>query len=131
MYVFQTIFEAISHVPVHVGVADLKFLAYHALLPQYLEWAKGFPLTMDECQLRNKNWVELIPRRPDVDAIAEMFFPCKGKSKAKTFSAKSGAELYLYIRHEKYDAILEHLVQQDEHSRVPVSRYDYHRLFNE
>jgi hypothetical protein len=92
-------------------------MAYHALLPQYLEWSKSFPLVMDECLLRDKNWVELIPRQPDVDAIADKFFHSKGKTKAKTFSAKSGAELYLCIRHEKYDAILEHLVQLEERVR--------------
>jgi len=73
-------------------------MAYHALLPQYLEWSRNFP---------NKNWVELIPRQPDVDAIAEKFFSFKGKNKAKTFSSKSGTELYLCIRYDKYDAILD------------------------
>ena len=121
----KTIFEAISHVPVHIGVGDLKFLAYYALLPQYLEWSKGFPLEIAECQLRDKNWVELISRQPDIDAIADKFFACKGKRKVKTFSAKSVAELYMCIRYEKYDAILEHLVQLDEQSQVQVSRYDF------
>jgi hypothetical protein len=95
-------------------------LAYHALLPQFLEWSKNFSLTIDECQLRDKNWVELISRQPDVDAIADMFFSCKGKSKAKMFSPKNGVELSLSIRYEKYDAILEHLVQLDER-QVQVS----------
>ena len=76
---------------------------------------------MEECQLRSKNWVEFIPRQPDIDAIADMFFTSKGKSKAKTFSPKSGADLYLYIRYEKYDTILEHLVQLDEQNQVQVS----------
>ena len=96
-------------------------MAYYALLPQYLEWSKNFPLAIDQCQLRDKDWVELIPRQPDVDAITDKFFHCKGKSKAKTFSPKSGAELYLCIRYDKYDSILEHLVQLDEQSRAQVS----------
>jgi hypothetical protein len=97
---------------VHIGVGDLKFILYHALLHQYLKWSKDFPLTIDECQLRDKNWVELIPRKPDVDAIAENFFECKGKSKVKTFVSKKGVEIYLSVEYEKYDAILDHLAEQ-------------------
>ena len=75
---------------------DLKFLAYHALLPQYLEWSKNLPLAIAECQLRDKNWVELISRQPDIDAIADKFFVCKGKSKVKIFSAK-GVPNFTYV----------------------------------
>jgi hypothetical protein len=83
------------------------------LLPQYLTWSKGYPLSIDECQLRDKDWVELIPKRPDVDIISDKFFELKGRSKTKSFSAKKAAELYLCISHEKYDAILTHLVELD------------------
>ena len=69
-------------------------------------------MTIEECQLRDKNWVELIPRMPDVDAIAENFFESKGKSKVKTFVSKKGIEIYLSIEYEKYDAVLDHLAEQ-------------------
>ena len=54
-------------------------------------------------------WVELVPKHPDVDAVADHFFTSKGKNKGKVFMPKQGIELYLVITHEKYNAILQHL----------------------
>jgi hypothetical protein len=95
-------------------VLSLKHILYYALLPQFLRWSKGFPLSIEECELRNKNWVQLIPRQPDIDAIAERFFEAKPKSKVKVFSAKKGADLSLCVKNEKYQEILQHLVDLDE-----------------
>lgn len=115
----QNIFEAVSNVQVHIGAADLKFIAYYALLPQYLAWSKGYPLSIDECQLRDKDWVELIPKNPDVDVIADRFFEFKGKkARAKSFTPKKGAELSLSISYETYDDILTRLVELDDEPQV-------------
>jgi hypothetical protein len=111
----QNIFEAVSNIPVHIGVNDLKFVAYHAILPHFLKWSKDFPLLFDECELRTKLWVELIPKTPDVDAIADKFFDLKGKNKTtKVFSAKQGIDLYLAISNEKFESTLEHLANLDD-----------------
>jgi hypothetical protein len=107
---------------VHIGVGDLKFILFHTLLHQYLKWSKNFLLTIGECQLQDKNWVESIPRTPDVDTIAENFFENgKGKSKVKTFISKKGIEIYLLIEYEKYNAILDYLAEQTQ-SEVHLSR---------
>lgn len=103
---------------------SLKHILYYALLPQFLRWSKGFPLSIEECELRDKNWVQLIPRQPDIDAIAERFFEAKPKSKVKVFSAKKGADLSLCVKNEKYQEILQHLVDLDEAAEevgTPVS----------
>jgi hypothetical protein len=76
-------------------------MLYHALLPQFLEWSKGFPLSIEECELRDKNWVKLFPRQPDIDVIADQFFGTKAKSKDKVFSAKKSADLSLCVKNEK------------------------------
>lgn len=110
----QDIFEALSNIPVHIGADDLKLVLYHALLPQYIKWSKGFPIQLEDCQLRNKLWVELIPKHPDVDAVAEYFFSSKGKNKAKIFMPKQGIDLYLVITNEKYEAVLQHLSDTEE-----------------
>ena len=110
----QDIFEALSNIPVHIGANDLKWVLYHAVLPHYIKWSKGFPIQMDECQIRNKLWVELVPKHPDVDAVAEHFFTSKGRNKGRVFTPKQGVELYLVITHEKYEAILQHLSDIDE-----------------
>ena len=67
---------------------------------------------LDECELRDKNWVELIPRKLDVDAIVDYFFECKTKTKVKAFTPKSGIEVYLSIEYDKYDMILDHITKQ-------------------
>ena len=102
----QNIFEALSNIPVHIGANNLKWVLYYALLPHYIKWSKGFPLQLNECQIRNKLWVELVPKHPDVDAVTDQFFTSKGKNKAKVFTPKQGVDLYLVITHEKYEAIL-------------------------
>ena len=96
-------FEALSNIPVHIGANDLKTVLYLAILPQFVKWSKGFALPLDDCQIRNKLWVELIPKHPDIDAITDHFFSSKGKNKTKIFSAKQGIDLYLVITYEKYE----------------------------
>ena len=95
-------------------MSNLKHILYHALLPQFLHWSKGFPLSIEECELHDKNWVQLIPRQPDIDAIAEQFSEAKPKSKVKVFSAKKSADLSLCVKNEKYQEVLQHLVDLDE-----------------
>lgn len=116
----QDIFEALSNIPVHIGAVDLKWVLYHALLPQYIKWSKGFPLQLEDCQIRNKLWVELVPKIPDVDAVADYFFISKGKNKTKAFTPKQGVDLYLVITNEKYEAILQHISDIEEVSPSPT-----------
>lgn len=114
----------------HIGVKDLKFVAYHAILPHFLKWLKNCPLPFDECELRTKLWVELVPKAPDVDAIADKFFDNRGKNKAtRVFSAKQGIDLYIAISQEKYESILEHLAIDDDDDRYKsVSIFDLQLL---
>jgi hypothetical protein len=94
-------------------------LVYYTLLPKYLQWSRDFALDMNECELRTKDWVEILPKFPDIDAISEKFFAFKGRNKAvKMFNAKSGIDLSLVIQHEKYEAILSHLQDLEESNAV-------------
>ena len=109
---------------------SLKHILYHVLLPQFLGWSKGFPLSIEECELRDKNWVQLIPQQPDIDAIAEQFFEAKLKSKVKVFSAKKGANLSLCLKNEKYQEVLQHLADLDEaNEEVWSSGHQYHSVY--
>jgi len=112
----QNLYEAVNNIPVHIGVSNLKHILYHALLPQFLDWSKGFPLSIEECELRDKNWVQLLPRQPDINAIAEQFFEAKPRSKVKVFSSKKSADLSLCVKNEKYQEVLQHLINLDEAS---------------
>ena len=90
-------------------------MAYHAVLPHFLKWSKDCSLLFEECELRTKLWVELVPKNPDVDAIADKFFDLRGKNKAtKIFSAKQGIDLYLCISNEKFESILDHLANDGD-----------------
>ena len=112
---FQNLFESIPNVHVHIGAAELKSLVYFTLLPKYLQWSHDTPLKMDECELRTKDWVEILPKFPDIDAISEKFFVFKGRNKTvKMFNAKSGIDLSLVIQHDMYEAILSHLQDLEE-----------------
>ena len=103
-------YEALSEIPVHIGVSDLKFVLFHALLPPFLKWSKEYPLNLSDCELRDKHWVELIPKQPDVDAVADNFFTFKGRNKnTKVFTPKQGIELNLSISQDIYNAVIQRL----------------------
>lgn len=53
--------ETVSNIPVHIGVQELKNIAYLTLLPPFLIWSKEDILAMEDLRLRFKDWVELIP----------------------------------------------------------------------
>ncbi|KIL58368.1 hypothetical protein M378DRAFT_86593, partial [Amanita muscaria Koide BX008] len=112
--VVNDVFEALQNIPVHIGARDLKRVVYTMILPHFLAWSKGLPINIDECELRNKQWVELIPRHPeaDVDVIADKFID-KGRKKngAPVFNPRQGIDLYLVIGHLKVQQILSHVEQ--------------------
>jgi hypothetical protein len=110
----QNISETVSNIPLHIGVKDLKAIAYFTLLPLFSKWSKQFPLSIDDLQLRFKDWVELIPlgdkdNGEDVNAISSKFFVPKGKSKALQFQPNKVLDLYLELSNDRYREILDHL----------------------
>ncbi|KIL54342.1 hypothetical protein M378DRAFT_182577 [Amanita muscaria Koide BX008] len=119
--VVNDVFEALQNIPVHIGARDLKRVIYTMILPHFLAWSKGLPINIDECELRNKQWVELIPRHPeaDVDVIADKFID-KGRKKngAPVFNPRQGIDLYLVIGHLKVQQILSHVEQLSEANQV-------------
>ena len=120
----QNLYEAINNILVHIGVLSLKHIFYYVLLPQFLHWSKGFPLSIKECELHDKNWVQLIPQQLDIDAIVEQLFEAKSKRKVKVFSAKKDADLSLCIKNEKYQEIFQHLIDLDEAGKE-VGKYHF------
>ena len=102
---------------------DLKAIAYFTLLPLFSKWSKEYPLSIDDLQLRFKDWVELIPLGPkdgDVNAISNKFFVPKGKSKALQFQPNKVLDLYLELSHDRHREILDHL-DEIENSAVRQS----------
>ena len=104
---------------------SLKHILYYVLLPQFLCWSKGFLLSIEECELCDKNWVQLILWQPDFNAIANQFFEAKPKSKVKVFSAKKGADLSLCVKNEKYQEILQHLIDLNEAGKEVGTRVSF------
>ncbi len=108
----QNISETVSNIPLHIGVKDLKAIAYFTLLPLFSKWSKEFPLSVNDLQLRFKDWIELIPLGPkdkDVNAISSKFFVPKGKSKALQFQPNKVLDLYLELSNDRYHEILDYL----------------------
>ena len=110
----QNISETISNIPLYIGVRDLKIIAYFTLLPLFLKWSKDQPLSIDNLQLRFKDWVELIPLgsgEEDVNAISSKFFVPKGKSKVLQFQRNKVLDLYLEMTYEMYSQFSDHLAE--------------------
>ena len=115
LIIVKDITETISNIPIHIGVANLKVIAYYTILPMFLKWSLNYPLSIDNVKLRNKNWVELLPKGPgdeDLNAIEAEFYTFKGKAKSRQFLPNKVLDLYLGIsyalRSEIEDYIEEH-----------------------
>jgi hypothetical protein len=105
----QNISETISNIPVHIGIQELKNIAYLTLLPPFIKWSKNDFLNTSDLCLRFKDWMELIPlgsSNEDVDAISSKFFLPKGKSKTIQFHPNKVLELYLELIFDRYAEVL-------------------------
>jgi hypothetical protein len=105
----QNILKMINNV--HIGVHDLKIIAFLTLCPLFLKWSKDYFISIDEVCLHSKDWVEmvLIIGAPDVDTIVRKFFVAKGKARSVQFHAGKGIKVFLELEHEKYQQIIIHL----------------------
>jgi hypothetical protein len=78
----------------------------------FLKWSHDYLLLIDDVKLRNKNWVEMLPKGlgdEDVDAIESEFFTFKGKAKTRQYMPNKVLELYLGISHAKRTEIDNHI----------------------
>jgi len=85
----------------------------------FLKWSHSYPLSIDDVKLRNKNWVELLPKGPsneDLNAIESDFYTFKGKSKTRHFSANKVLDLYLGIGYTLRSEIESHIEEQSTNS---------------
>ena len=102
--------ETQGNIPVHIGVQQLKIIAFYTILPAFLKWSNNYPLTIEHIRMRDKKWVEFIPAEPDVDAVAEDFCVFKSSKAAAGSDGKKvfrtgQANLMLEIESEKYQEI--------------------------
>lgn len=121
MKISQNISETISNIPLHIGVRDLKAVAYFTLLPLFVKWSKNHALSIEDLRLRFKEWVELIPQGPDdedINAISNKFYVPKGKSKTLQFQPSKVLDLYLEIGYETYSRVMEHLEELLQNEEV-------------
>jgi hypothetical protein len=95
-------------VPVHIGVHDLKVIAFLTAQAPFLKWSKNAQISIDDLRLRNKDWVEMVPvpGTPDIDAIASKFFVKRGKSKVVQFYPGKGTEVILELSYEKLTEVI-------------------------
>ncbi|KAH9856453.1 hypothetical protein C2E23DRAFT_811477 [Lenzites betulinus] len=91
--------NSIPNVPAHVGAAQLKALVAAALLPDFKEWSHNATLPYDECNLRTKTWIQIIPLldQEDVDAILPFVMTDKGAGRNKQPVIKKNASIDMYL----------------------------------
>jgi hypothetical protein len=121
-FIEKDITETISNIPLHIRVSNLKAIAHFTILPLFLKWSNNYPLSIDDVKLRNKNWVEMLPKGPgeeDVDAIESEFFTFKGKAKMHHFLPNKVLDLYLGISYAKRSEIDEYI---EEHLGTDMTR---------
>ncbi|KAG6907733.1 hypothetical protein DXG01_007591 [Tephrocybe rancida] len=110
----QNIVESVDNIPVRIGYYQLREVAFNAVLHHFLKWSHNYNLSIEDCGLRTKHGVEILPvHTPDTDVISEPFFKAKGQNKAvKTFTGKAPIDIWLTIPFEVYEAVqvrLEHI----------------------
>jgi hypothetical protein len=106
----QTIYETVENVPVRIGVRDLKVLAFTMLLAKFRKWSTGMPLNISDVELRNKDFVEFLPKGPlgsemDVAAFYNEVYPdekARGKKKNGKSLAVKIIEVNLVLPYEMY-----------------------------
>lgn len=105
--------ETIGCIPTNVGVKDLKFIALTAVYPAFKAWSMNYPLTLDEVQLRRKNWVEMfaVEGYPDVDAVRD---ECYTAGKNPKLKANAVVHVYLYLTAEIIERVEEHIAAVEE-----------------
>ena len=113
---FKNVSETQGNIPVHIGVRQLKTIAFYTILPAFLKWSNNYPLTFEDIRMRDKKWVEFVPAEPDINAIAKDFYMFKTSGKAAANGGKKvfrtgQAHLMLEIDCEKYQEILEYREQ--------------------
>ena len=115
----KDISETISNIPLNIGVSHLKAVVYFTILPLFLKWSHDYPLSIDDVKLRNKNWVELLPKglgNEDVNAIESEFFTFKGKGKTCHYLPNKVLDLCLRISYTKQCEIDNHIEEYNANS---------------
>jgi len=87
----------------------------------FLKWSNNATVDLDQLRLRNKDWVEMIPRPgvQDIDAIAAKFFIAKGKARNVLFHAGKGVEVFLELQQETYLEIVFCLENNESEAEQP------------
>ncbi|KAF9072311.1 hypothetical protein BDP27DRAFT_1418217 [Rhodocollybia butyracea] len=88
-----------SGVPVNIGAHALKTFAFSVVLPLWNEWSHGYPLSIDDLSLKDKNFEEISPplNSPDVDCIQTHFFIPPKKANAPPTLKKDKVLVLLHI----------------------------------
>ncbi|KAK7037142.1 hypothetical protein R3P38DRAFT_3183257 [Favolaschia claudopus] len=108
--IIADMFCVVDKIKANVGALDILNLAWTRLSPKWFTHTNNFPLSSTDCQLFTKDWVEIVPRTPDVNVIADRFYKPNAKSPHQPHfkTAKMLINLCIpfdiYQRWEEYDA---------------------------
>ncbi|KAJ7805704.1 hypothetical protein B0H14DRAFT_2611057 [Mycena olivaceomarginata] len=97
------VLEVIDDVPVHIGAVDLKNACFNAINLPWLEFSDNYIVDVNSLHLRDDRWAPILPKDPDVDAIAHRFyFPPKKGSTTPQFRNKK-ITLHIHFPNRVFD----------------------------
>ncbi|KAF5377829.1 hypothetical protein D9615_006831 [Tricholomella constricta] len=76
-YKFQLIgdvHEVVKNISVHIGAVELKQILFDEILPLWLEYTRGFQISIDDFVMRDHDGAKLRAGDPDRDIISKKFF---------------------------------------------------------
>ncbi|KAK7041227.1 hypothetical protein R3P38DRAFT_3179849 [Favolaschia claudopus] len=117
-------FCVVDKVKASVGASDILTLAWTHLSPKWVEHTNNYPLSITECSIFTKDWVEITPRNPDVNVIAERFYKPNAKSPNQPHFKTGKMLINLCIPSNTYRAWEEYDTQQqmDQFSNADSDR---------
>ncbi|KAG6808192.1 hypothetical protein H0H92_005087, partial [Tricholoma furcatifolium] len=92
--------EAIDNVSLHIGANELKALLFNLILPTWTKYSGGFSIGINDVIMRNKDWVEIRPKDPDMDAISASFL--KDGKKGESIFKPGRCLIYLHLPNDVY-----------------------------
>lgn len=93
----------------HIGATDLKKRAFEQMLPAWKNWSCGFPLSIDDVQLQDKDGADIFS---ETEAISKWFYK-KNSRGVHTF--RSGkCTIKLLVSNDTVDEVNIHRMQQIE-----------------
>jgi len=97
---------------------ELKAKLFQEMQPRWSQYSGGYPLTLNNIVMRDKNWVEIHPRTPDRDVINSPSFYKEAKHGPPIFKGGK-AIVHLHIPNDVYGSYEDWVEQREMEQLEP------------